>query len=220
VIQATAVVPTMSTNRSRTLLSVVGGQDRRNTSDGDLARALASGDAWAIAETWNRFSPMILMMAARTLGSESDAEDIAQEVFCRVFKKAKTLREPDALRSFVVSFGIRILKTELRRRKTKSWLSFHQSETLVDLSSETIDVESRDLLRRFYGLLDRLNARDRLAFALRHLESMTVEEVAESMELSTSTVKRALAHASERLEHWIERDPGLIGLLDGKGWCR
>jgi RNA polymerase sigma-70 factor (ECF subfamily) len=205
---------------SRTVLSIVGGPERRDTSDPDLARGLAAGSAWAVAETWNRFAPMVLMMAARTLGSESDADDIAQEVFYRVFKKAKTLRDPDALRSFVVSFAIRILKTELRRRKTRNWLSFHASDTLVDLTSETIDIESRDLLRRFYALLDRLNPRDRLAFALRHLESMTVEEVAVCMELSESTVKRALAHASERLARWIENDPGLIGLLDGKGWSR
>jgi len=193
---------------------------RHDASDGDLARGLMAEDAWAVAETWNRFAPMILTMAARTLGSESDADDIAQEVFYRVFKKARTLRDPSCLRSFVVSFAIRILKTELRRRKARGWLSFEKPETFVDLSSETIDVESRDLLRKFYALLNRLNARDRLVFALRHLESMTVDEVAASMNISMSTVKRSLAHATDRLSRWIESDPGLVGLLDGKGWRR
>ena len=163
---------------------------------------------------------MILMMAARTLGSDSEAEDVAQEVFYRVFRKAGTLREPDSLRSFVFSFAIRLLKTELRRKKTRSWLSFHQPETFVDLASGTLDIESRDLLRRFYALLDRLAPRDRLVFALRQLESMTVEEIAASMGLSASTVKRSLRHAAEKLSRWIETDPGMEGLLDGKGWER
>jgi RNA polymerase sigma-70 factor (ECF subfamily) len=210
----------MSTHRSHIPLSLVVGAGSRDVSDGDLARGLAAGTAWATTETWNRFAPMILMMAARTLGSDSEAEDIAQEVFHRVFRKAKTLREPNSLRSFVVSFAIRLLKTELRRKKTRSWLSFQQPETFVDLAWGTLDIESRDLLRKFYALLDRLAPRDRLVFALRHLEWMTVEEIAASMELSASTVKRSLGHAAEKLARWIETDPGMEGLLDGKGWNR
>jgi RNA polymerase sigma-70 factor (ECF subfamily) len=208
----------MTTHRSQIPLSLVVAPDSQEVSDGDLARGLAAGAAWATTKTWNRFAPIILVMAARTLGSESEAEDIAQEVFQRVFRKAKTLRDPDRLRSFIFSFAIRILKTELRRKRTRSWLSFQQPETFVDLACEALDIESRDLLRKFYALLDRLAPRDRLVFALRHLESMTVEEVAASMELSASTVKRSLGHATEKLSRWIETDPGMDGLLDGKGW--
>ena len=185
--------------------------------DGELARALVAGNAWATVETWRRFAPMVMMMAARALGSESEAEDLAQEVFQRVFRKAKTLRDPDSLRSFVFSFAVRVVRSELRRRMTRSWLSFHEPEVFVDLGSATMDVESRDLLRKFYALLDRLAPRDRLVFALRHLERMTVEEIAASMELSPSTVKRALGHATSKLSRWLESDLGLVGLLDGKG---
>ena len=81
-------------------------------------------------------------------------------------------------------------------------------------------MESRDLLRRFYALLDRLAPRHRLVFALRHLESMTVDEVAAHMELSISTVKRALERATSKLSVWIEADPGLAGFLDEKGCLR
>jgi RNA polymerase sigma-70 factor (ECF subfamily) len=163
---------------------------------------------------------MVLTMAERCLGSKSEAEDIAQEAFYRVFRKAKTLRDPSRLRSFVYSFAIRTLKTELRRRKLRSWLSFDQPEALVDMGSRTLDMESRDLLRRFHALLDRLSPRDRLVFILRRMETMTVEEIATHTELSTSTVKRSLAHASQRLSQWIDADPGLAGILDRKEWGR
>jgi RNA polymerase sigma-70 factor (ECF subfamily) len=192
----------------------------RDASDAELARDLAAGSDWAITETWNRFAPAVIMLARRTLGSESEADDVAQEVFYRVFAKAKTLREPDRLRSFVFSFAIRLLKTELRRKRTRAWLSFHQPEALVDIYGEHIDMESRDLLRRFYSLLDRLAPRYRLVFAFRHLESMTVEEIAAHMELSVSTVKRALDRATSKLSRWIEADPGLAGLFDEKGCLR
>jgi len=210
----------MSTHRTHKQVSLVVAPEPRDTSEIDLARALKAGQAWAITETWHRFAPAVIMMARRALGSESEAEDLAQDIFHRVFGKAKTLREPDRLRSFIFSFAIRGLRTELRRKRTKSWLSFHRPETLVDLGSELADMESRDLLRRFYALLDRLAPRHRLVFALRHLESMTLDEVAAHMELSLSTVKRALERATEKMSIWIQADPALAGFLDDKGRLR
>jgi RNA polymerase sigma factor (sigma-70 family) len=210
----------MTSPRSHVTLSLVSSAPRRQVSDGELGRGLQAGRAWATDETWHRYAPMVFMMAARTLGSESEAEDIVQEVFYRLFSRAKTLRDPESLRCFVVSFAIRILKWELRRKRTRGWLSFHEPEVFVDLASETIDIESRDLLRRFYALLGRLAPRDRLVFSLRHLESMTVDEVAQSMALSPSTVKRSLSHACKRLSRWVEAEPDMACFLDGKGWNR
>ncbi len=201
-------------------LSLVAGRDRRDSSDGDLARGLVAGEAWAIAETWRRFAPMVMTMAERCLGSKSEAEDVSQEVFYRVFRKAKTLRNPNTLRSFVYSFAIRALRTELRRKKLRSWLWLDHPDVPVDVGSRTLDVESRDLLRRFHALLDRLAPRDRLVFVLRRMETMTVEEIATHMDLSVSTVKRSMAHASNRLSHWIDAEPGLAGLLDTERWRR
>ena len=207
----------MLTRRPQPSLSLVVGAGCREIGDADLAKALIAGSPWAVDETWNRFAPMIHMMAFRALGVQTDAEDITQEVFHRVFRKVRTLREPDKLRGFISSFAIHVLKTELRRRRAQSWLSFHQPEALVDLVSGTLDIEARDLLRRFYRLMDRLRPRDRLVFALRNFEHMTLEEIVASTKLSASTVKRSLVRATNKLSLWSETDLGIAGLLEGKG---
>ena len=210
----------MTPRRTQAPLSLVVAPDPREIGDADLARALITGNAWAMTETWRRFAPAVTVLAQRALGSASEADDVAQEVFQRLFTKARTLRAPDSLRSFVFSFAIRVLRTELRRRKRRAWLSFQEPASLVDFGSELADMESRDLLRRFYALLDRLAPRHRLVFALRHLESMTVDEVAAHMDLSISTVKRLLERATAKLSRWIEADPGLVGLMDNIRWSR
>lgn len=204
----------MSPGSHRAPLSLVVDQDRRTLSDGDLARGLMAGHTWAIAETWRRFAPMVLTLSRRTLGSHSEAEDVGQIVFYRVFRKAKSLRDPDSLRAFVYAFTLRALKTELRRRKLRAWLSFERPEAVAALGSRTLDVESQDLLRRFKGLLDRLAPREQLVFTMRRMEAMTVEEIANAMGISESTVKRSMAHAQDRLSRWIKSDPGLAGLCE------
>jgi RNA polymerase sigma-70 factor (ECF subfamily) len=166
-----------------------------------------------MAEAWRRFAPMVLMTAERALGSHAEAEDVAQEVFVRVFRLAKTLKQPESLRSFVYSVALRALRSQLRHRRVRAWLSFHGPETLIDLRSSTLDVEGRELLKRFYALLDRLSTRDRLVSVLRRVECMTVEEIALAMELSTSTVKRSFLRASARLSSWVEADAALKSLV-------
>lgn len=203
-------------NRSRAHLALVVDARHRDVSDAELAHGLLAGQHWAMNETWRRFAPMVLVMAERALGSRPEAEDLLQEVFSRVFRRVNTLVEPSSLRSFVYSIAVRALKSHLRYRRLRGWLAFRQPETLVDLRSITIDVESRDLLRRFYALLDRLAPRDRLVFMLKRVESMTVEEIAATMNLSVSTVKRSFSHASNRLSHWVDADPGLASLVDLK----
>ena len=199
----------MSTLRSNAPLSLVVGQDGRAASDGDVARALGAAEPWAAVETWRRFAPMVLTLAKRTLGSASDAEDVGQEVFQRVYRKVRTLREPDSFRNFIYTCALRVLQNELHRKRMRSWLSFEQPEVLDLHAGEGLDVESRDLLRRFYVSLNRLAARDRMVFILRRVESMTVEQIAAAMEISESTVKRSLASASRRLSRWMDDEPRL-----------
>lgn len=187
---------------------------RADLSDADLARALMAGQAWAPAAAWNRYAPTVYGIANRALGRETDAEDITQEVFFRLFARVNTLKEPAAFRSFVVSFAIRIVKWELRRRRVRRFVHLSDSGDLPEAPVAGADAESRQVLRRFYVLLDQLAPRERLVFSLRHLEAMTLEEVADAMELSLSTVKRSLARAAGRVSGWIAGDPDLLAFFE------
>ncbi|HKO46485.1 MAG TPA: sigma-70 family RNA polymerase sigma factor [Polyangiaceae bacterium] len=202
-------------SRSRAVLFLAVGKNRGEASDAELARGLIAGEPWAVSEAWRRFAPMVLMTAERALGSRTEAEDVAQDAFIRLFRSVKTLREPERLRSFVYSIAIRTLKSQLRHRRLRAWLSFQDPETLAELRYFTLDLESRDALRRFYILLDRLSTRDRLVFILRRVEAMTVEEIATTMDIAPSTVKRSMLNVSKRLSRWVETDPSLMAYVDG-----
>ena len=62
--------------------------------DATLARALIGRDPRAPRVLWQRFAPMVFRMLRRTLGSDHDLDDLAQEVFLCVFEKVRALREP------------------------------------------------------------------------------------------------------------------------------
>jgi RNA polymerase sigma-70 factor, ECF subfamily len=202
----------VSSGRTSRRLALVTPTEHRQRTEVELAMALLEGHTWAIGETWHRMAPMVLAMAQRCLGSRTEAEDVTQEVFYRVFRKIDKLQDPACLRSFIYSFAIRVLKSELRSRRVRAWLSFGLPEGSQQPAS-TPDMELRDLLARFYRLLDRLTPRDRLVFTLRRIEGMTVEEIANHLTISSSTVKRSLVYSQGMLSRWVIGDPHLRQLL-------
>ena len=175
-------------------------------SDMELARALIDGAPNAAELAWERYAPLVHRIVSRAIGPDAEVEDVTQEIFYRLFSRIGTLRKPEALRSFVISFAIRIVKWELRRRRARRWLTLSETGDVPDEQLMVMDAESRYSLRRLYSLLDRLSTRERLVLVLRHVEGMTLEEIAEAMELSLATVKRGLRRATSRVSQMIDSD--------------
>jgi RNA polymerase sigma-70 factor (ECF subfamily) len=190
----------------RMRLVAANGQEAEGARDLELARALMEGTSHAAEAAWERYAPLVHRIVSRAIGPDAEVEDVTQEIFYRLFSRIRTLRKPEALRSFVISFAIRIVKWELRRRRARRWLTLSETGDVPDEQLMVMDAESRYSLRRLYGLLDRLSTRERLVLILRHVEGMTLEEIAEAMELSLATVKRGLRRASLRVSQLVDAD--------------
>ena len=190
----------------RMRLVAASNEEAEGASDLELAQALIEGKSHAAELAWERYSPLVHRIVSRAIGPDAEVEDVTQEIFYRLFSRIGTLRKPEALRSFVISFAIRIVKWELRRRRARRWLTLSETGEVPDEQLMVMDAESRYALRRLYALLDRLSTRERLVLVLRHVEGMTLEEIAEAMELSLATVKRALRRASLRVSQMVDTD--------------
>jgi RNA polymerase sigma-70 factor, ECF subfamily len=181
--------------------------------DAALARALVAGEAPAPRRAWERFAPMVRRIARRTLGPDTDVEDIVQLVFMKLFARVHTLREPQALAAFLISITTFTLRRELRRRKLQSWLGLTSDAAATDLRVVHPDPQAREALRRFYALLDHFGARDRTAFVLRFIEGLELQDVADALGVSLATAKRAVTRTQERITRLVERDPALADYL-------
>lgn len=181
--------------------------------DAALAQAAQLGDARAPREIWRRYAPLVRRIVRRTLGPEYDVEDVVQDVFLRLFDKLSGLRDPAALRAFLVSISVRSVRYELRRRRVRRLVGLSPAPELHDLRVVSVDHESRQALSRLYMLLDRMNFRERTAFVLRFVEGMEIDDVAAALEVSVPTARRAIARAWDRMTLLANKDVALTGYL-------
>ena len=181
-------------------------------SDAELAAALIAGDASASAIAWRRFVPLVSRMARRALGSGEEVDDIVQDVFSSLFRAIHRLREPDALRGFVITITRRVLGHDLRKRRARAHLNADLGLHLLD-TSDRRDPATHHAYLHFRLLLGRLNERERRAFILRFVACMDAPEVAHTLGVSVPTARRAFSRAQSRLTLWAGRHPFLSDYL-------
>lgn len=178
-------------------------------SDAALARAVSAGDRHAATALWTRYAALVRGVVHRTVGW-TDVDDVVQDVFIVLLRKLHRLRDPDALRSFVVGTAIRVGRTELRRRGVRRYVALTETGDAPDALHEGApDPEARRAVHRLCEVLDEVDDRGRTAFVLRHVEGCELTEVAASLGCSLATTKRSLAKVRERVEAVGREDPWL-----------
>ena len=153
-----------------------------DSDDATLARALIARDPQAPRVLWQRYAPMVFRMLKRALGPDHDLEDLAQEVFLCVFEKVRGLREPKALKAFVIS--VTVADDPARAAPPLGaalGAAFGKSPTPPSTEVVSTDTDAREALARFYEILDRVNVNDRTAFVLRYMEGLELTEVAAAL---------------------------------------
>lgn len=177
-----------------------------NTDDATLATEALAGKRWAQREIWYRFAPMVYGLLRRSLSSRRDHEDLAQEVFVRVFRRLHTLEKTAALRSFIYSVAVRVMSEEIRHfqvlQRTRSQLVLMAESGIT----APVDFEARDTLLRIQHILDGMKDKHRAVFVLRHVEGMDLQEIADGLDISLATVKRYLVKAMAVIERAATRD--------------
>lgn len=204
----------------RARLHLVASAAEPDLDDGDLVSAFMNGEDWAAWAIWTRHAPMVHRLLQRALGPGGDAEDLTQDVFFCMFQRIPALRNAGALRSFIYSFALRTLKNELRRRRVRRILRLSPTGQPPEVPVQAADSEARQLLARFYLLLDQLSANERAAFVLQHMEGLTLHEIAESMGVSLATVKRWLSRGSQRVSALVEADRELSSYASERAVAR
>lgn len=178
-----------------------------------LAKALAGADANAYRVLWRRFHPLVSAMVRRRVPNQGDTEDLVQEVFLAVFKGAPALRDPMALRAFVLTITARTLNRQIKTHRRGLQLAPVSQCQMEDLVGTHADATAKHALAGLGKLMNRLRARERNAFVLHFVGGLDAAGVAHSLGVSTPTARRALSRAHRNVRLWATRDPFLVDYL-------
>jgi RNA polymerase sigma-70 factor (ECF subfamily) len=173
----------------------------------EMVAGLARRDAAAVTALYDRCASLDTRLLERVLGDSIDSDDLVQDTFVIVVRRAREIRDPDALKSFVVGVALRRARNELRKRALRRFVGIDTPATIPITQAQ--DPAVTECVEHVYRALDRLDASSRLAFVLRHVEGFELTEVASALGVSLATAKRRISRAESRFEAIAAGDPVL-----------
>ena len=177
--------------------------DRPSTqTDEQLTQRLRQGQAPALDELFRRYYVDLCRIANRFVQSESQAEDIIQELFVSLWEKRATLPELDSVGPYLRRSARNRSLNYLRDRKRLPVTDGEVPETIA-APAATAALENRELRTRITKAIDQLPERCRLVFTMSKIEDMTHREIAKSLDISTKTVENQMTRAYRYLREWL-----------------
>jgi RNA polymerase sigma-70 factor (ECF subfamily) len=182
------------------------GRSDEDTEDVRLMQLVAGGDTSAFEQLVERHQALVAGTVARMLGSNSDVEDIAQQVFIRVWKSARRYVPRAKFTTWLLKITRNLVFNELRRSKRHAHVPL-QSEPgaeEIPLKDETNPAPDASLLetelqRAIEEAIIQLPESQRMALVLRRYEQLSYEQIAEVLDLSVPAVKSVLFRARTEL---------------------
>lgn len=179
-----------------------------------LARA-RNRELAAFEELVRTYQPFAYRLAVRLLCSETDAEDVTQEAFVRVWRNIERYDPSVLFTTWLYRIVTNLCLDHLRARK-RQWGAHGQTLPEGDPPSGE-DIEAATSTADLVGIL-RLIAGDlpetqRLVFALRDLQDLSIAEVREITGLSEASIKTNLHYARRTLRRRMETEYGVRGTL-------
>jgi len=185
------------------------GRGTAGPSDTALVVAARAGEAWAHEALFRRYAPMANGMAFRLMGRDADVDDLVQDAFAVAFGRLDSLDDPQAFAAWLGSIVVRTAGKVIRRRVLMEKLGLRRRGEPIDIdaiASRVCGPEVAAELRGIYERVERLPADLRIAFLLRRVEGMELEEVARATGVSLATTKRRIAAAQQAVERWVDRE--------------
>jgi RNA polymerase sigma-70 factor (ECF subfamily) len=176
-------------------------------SDGDLVLRAKAGDRAAEEAIYRRHVRYIAGMVARLLDNRAEAEDCVQETFAIALERLGAVRDGDALRAWIARIAVSQVRRRYRKRRLLRMLGLDGGADDAVLEGSAWTGASPEVaadVARIHALLVSLPVEQRIAWSLRHVEGLSLGEVAEGCACSLATVKRRIAAADTRVRGLLE----------------
>lgn len=182
--------------------------------DLDLARRAASGERAAQRELFLEQRTNVHRALFRILGSNRELEDLLQDAFIEIFRALPSFRGDSTLGRWCQTIAIRIAYLTISRRRPPAVDLMLVEESVASDIDVRRHAVAREATRRLYAALDRIEAKQRIAFALAVIDGKSLTEVAEITETSMFAVKTRVWRARRELMRRSRKDAVLSAYLD------
>jgi RNA polymerase sigma factor (sigma-70 family) len=166
--------------------------------DRELITRAQSGDSAAHEAIVTQFASMVFRLISRFFRTREDVEDLAQEVFLKVFARIDQVRPNENFPGWLARVTVNTCYDELRKtRRRKAAMESYGPEVAAQHTGGAFT--EPDMYGRARLAVQSLDPKLRIPLLLKEVEDMSVEDIAKTMGLTQTNVKVRLFRARKKL---------------------
>ena len=173
--------------------------------DEELMGAYVGGDAGAFRVLFDRYAPVLLRVARRNVGSDTEAKDVVQQTFLQMHRARADFRQGARLRPWLFTIALNLAREVHRRRGRRRETDFDEAGAERATEAPATIGEGDAEVRRVRAALEALPAGQREVIVLHWLEGRSFPEVASIVGASVTAVKVRAHRGYERLRATLGR---------------
>ena len=165
-----------------------------------------SGDRLAFDELLKSVQTALFRYIFRLVGEHAAAEDVTQEVFLIIYRKLRWLENPKLFRAWAYRIASREAFRRLKRER--KWSEQIRDEEILEKIPARISegIYEPELLKKLPELISNVSPASRAVLILHYLDEMSLNTVAEILDISLGTVKSRLAYGLASLRRKIKEE--------------
>ncbi len=163
------------------------------------------GDQPSFAILVERHKQMVFTIASRMLKNREEAEEVAQDAFLKAYKSLKTFKKKSKFSTWLYKIVYNLCVSKLRKKKPEIFSIDENEEQSYDLPDTTYkleELEYQDKKKYLEKAIGQLNEEEQTIILLFYHEDLSIDEIANIVNLTASNVKVKLYRGRKRLyEH-------------------
>ncbi|NDV56404.1 sigma-70 family RNA polymerase sigma factor [Parabacteroides sp. 52] len=171
-------------------------------SDIYYVQRIQAGDTECFACLLDRYSAQVHSLIVKVVRNREDAEELAQDVFMKVFKKLSSFKGDSSFSTWIYRIAYNTAISETRKKK-QEFLAIEETQVSNVSEEEVADalgqIDNSEQILRLEVALNRLSEKERFLILLFYMQEKTIEEVAIITGLSAANVKTKLHRIRKRL---------------------
>lgn len=182
------------------------------TNETELIEQLKQGDETAFKTIVEQWKDMVHNTILGIVQNETEAEDLAQDVFIKVFEKISTFKGDSKFSTWLYRIATTTALDHLRSKKRKKRFGFLQSlgggndekESIPDFHHPGVSLDNKERAAVLFKAIDSLPENQKTAYTLHKLEGLSYRDVSEVLNTTVSAVESLMSRANQNLRKELE----------------
>ena len=182
------------------------------TNETELIEQLKQGDETAFKTIVEQWKDMVYNTFLGIVQNETEAEDLAQDVFIKVFEKISSFKGDSKFSTWLYRIATTTALDHLRSKKRKKRFGFLQSlsggsdekESIPDFHHPGVSLDNKERSAVLFKAIDGLPENQKAAYTLHKLEGLSYRDVSEVLNTTVSAVESLMSRANQNLRKELE----------------